>query len=71
MSRDTRRTYLSRSTIGRECWRASRRHVKTPKDHPLAEGKKVTWFTNAEEAAVKLTDAVPFLVEDELRPKAT
>ncbi len=32
----------------------------------LVKGKKVTGFTNTEEAAVKLTDIVPFLVEDML-----
>ena len=34
---------------------------------PLVAGKKVTGFTNSEEAAVQLTDVVPFLVEDELK----
>jgi putative intracellular protease/amidase len=34
---------------------------------PLAKGRKVTGFSNSEEAAVKLTDVVPFLVEDELK----
>lgn len=36
---------------------------------PLVKGKKVTGFTNTEEAAVKLTDVVPFLLEDELKAK--
>ncbi len=45
------------------------RHVKTPAGRPLVEGKKVTGFTNTEEAAVELTDIVPFLVEDELKAK--
>jgi len=45
------------------------RHVKTPTGRPLVEGKKVTGFTNTEEAAVELTDIVPFLVEDELKAK--
>lgn len=45
------------------------RHVKTPTGRPLVEGKKVTGFTNTEEAAVGLTDIVPFLVEDELKAK--
>ncbi|MGS0729498.1 type 1 glutamine amidotransferase domain-containing protein, partial [Shewanella sp. 0m-11] len=31
---------------------------------PLVAGKQVTGFTNGEEAAVQLTDIVPFLVED-------
>jgi putative intracellular protease/amidase len=34
---------------------------------PLVSGKKVTGFTNSEEAAVKLTEVVPFLVEDMLK----
>jgi len=45
------------------------RHVRTPAGRPLVEGKKVTGFTNTEEAAVELTDIVPFLVEDELKAK--
>jgi putative intracellular protease/amidase len=36
---------------------------------PLVQGKRVTGFTNTEEAAVELTDIVPFLVEDELKAK--
>jgi putative intracellular protease/amidase len=45
------------------------RHVVTPDGRPLVEGKKVTGFTNTEEAAVELTNVVPFLVEDELKAK--
>jgi putative intracellular protease/amidase len=45
------------------------RHVETPEGRPLAEGKKVTGFANTEEAAVGLTEVVPFLVEDELKAK--
>ena len=36
------------------------------KGEPLVKGKRVTGFTNGEEAAVNLTHVVPFLVEDEL-----
>ncbi|MCX2943330.1 type 1 glutamine amidotransferase domain-containing protein [Rahnella perminowiae] len=43
------------------------RHVKDAQGNPLVQGKKVTGFTNSEEAAVGLTDVVPFLVEDELK----
>lgn len=42
------------------------RHVTLPDGTPLVQGRRVTGFTNAEEAAVGLTDVVPFLVEDEL-----
>lgn len=45
------------------------RHVKTRDGRPVVEGKKVTGFTNSEEAAVELTEVVPFLVEDELKVK--
>ena len=41
------------------------RHV-TYKGEPLLKGKRVTGFTNGEEADVQLTHVVPFLVEDEL-----
>jgi putative intracellular protease/amidase len=45
------------------------RHVKNPDGSPLVAGRQVTGFTNTEEAAVELTDIVPFLVEDELKAK--
>lgn len=41
--------------------------VKGPDGAPLVKGKNVTGFTNSEEAAVNLTDIVPFLVEDKLQ----
>jgi putative intracellular protease/amidase len=41
--------------------------VKVENGDPLVKGKHVTGFSNSEEAAVKLTDVVPFLVEDELK----
>lgn len=41
-------------------------HRVTFDGEPLVKGKRVTGFTNSEEAAVQLTDVVPFLVEDEL-----
>jgi putative intracellular protease/amidase len=43
------------------------RHVKAEDGSPLVKGKKVTGYTNSEEAAVGLTDVVPFLVEDMLK----
>src|SRR4051812_31289931 len=42
------------------------RHVKY-RGEPLVKGKRVTGFTNEEEAEVQLTHIVPFLVEDELK----
>jgi len=42
------------------------RHVKAPDGKPLVQGKEVTGFTDGEEAAVDLTNVVPFLVEDEM-----
>src|SRR5271156_2423867 len=42
------------------------RHV-TYQGEPLVKGKRVTGFTNGEEAEVQLTHVVPFLVEDELK----
>ncbi len=43
------------------------RHTRAPDGSPLVKGKTVTGFTNSEEAAVELTDVVPFLVEDALK----
>ncbi len=40
--------------------------VNDAQGRPLVEGKRVTGFANSEEAAVELTDVVPFLVEDRL-----
>lgn len=42
------------------------RHAASPNGKPLVQGKRVTGFANSEEAAVQLTDVVPYLVEDEL-----
>ncbi|HWS78787.1 MAG TPA: type 1 glutamine amidotransferase domain-containing protein [Thermomonas sp.] len=42
------------------------RHAKGTDGLPLVHGKSVTGFTNSEEAAVGLTDIVPFLIEDML-----
>jgi putative intracellular protease/amidase len=43
------------------------RHVTAADGTPLVNGRSVTGFTNSEEAAVGLTDVVPFLVEDMLK----
>ncbi|TCQ04059.1 type 1 glutamine amidotransferase domain-containing protein [Sphingomonas sp. PP-CC-3A-396] len=45
------------------------RDVKAADGTPLVKGKTVTGFTNSEEAAVGLSDVVPFLVEDMLQQK--
>ncbi|WP_405798454.1 type 1 glutamine amidotransferase domain-containing protein [Streptomyces sp. NBC_01506] len=42
------------------------RHATAADGTPLVRGRRVTGFTNEEEAAVELTEVVPFLVEDEL-----
>ena len=42
------------------------RHAKAADGSHLVKGRKVTGFTNTEEAAVQLTKVVPFLVEDML-----
>ncbi|AUC89607.1 MAG: type 1 glutamine amidotransferase domain-containing protein [Alteromonas sp.] len=43
--------------------------VKNPDGSFLVDGKAVTGFSNSEEAAMQLTDVVPYLVEDELKSK--
>ncbi|GAB3332085.1 type 1 glutamine amidotransferase domain-containing protein [Marilutibacter aestuarii] len=43
------------------------RGAKGSHGDPLVKDKRVTGFTNSEEAAVGLTDIVPFLVEDMLK----
>ena len=43
------------------------RHTRNTDGAPLVKGRRVTGFTNSEEAAVQLTDIVPFLVEDMLK----
>ncbi|SIS92859.1 type 1 glutamine amidotransferase domain-containing protein [Neptunomonas antarctica] len=44
-------------------------NVKDAQGEPLVKGKKVTGFSNTEEAAVGLTEIVPFLLEDELKQR--
>ena len=43
------------------------RHVKAGDGSPLVKAKRVTGFSDSEEAAVQLSTIVPFLVEDELK----
>lgn len=40
--------------------------AKDQNGDPLVKGKNVTGFSNSEEAAVELTNVVPYLVEDQL-----
>lgn len=42
------------------------RDVTAEDGSPLVRGKKITGFTNSEEAAVGLTEVVPFLLQDKL-----
>jgi putative intracellular protease/amidase len=44
-------------------------NVKDDEGNFLVKGKNVTGFTNSEEAAVALTEVVPFLLENELKNK--
>ena len=46
---------------------AALRHVKTAAGTALVSGRNITGFANTEEAAMELTDVVPFLLEDELK----
>lgn len=43
------------------------KNVKTESGESFVKGKKLTGFSNSEEAAVQLTDVVPFLIEDEFK----
>ena len=45
------------------------RNTKNPDGTALIKNKSVTGFSNSEEAAVQLTEVVPFLLEDELQSK--
>ena len=60
--------YAAGKTVAAVCHApAVFRYTKAPDGSPLVEGKSVTGFSNSEEAAVELTDVVPFLLEDELQ----
>lgn len=59
--------YDSGKTIALVCHSPGVLHHVTYKDAPLVKGKRVTGFTNEEEAEVDLINVVPFLVEDELK----
>jgi putative intracellular protease/amidase len=59
--------YNSGKVIAAVCHSPAVFHRVSYNGAPIVRGKRVTGFTNGEEAAVQLTDVVPFLVEDELR----
>lgn len=44
-------------------------NIKNADGEYYVKGKSVTGFTNSEEAAVQLTDIVPFLLEDEFKKR--
>ena len=59
--------YNSGKPIAAVCHSSAVFHRVMDQGKPLVKGKRVTGFTNGEEAAVNLTQVVPFLVEDELK----
>ncbi len=60
--------YAARKPVAAVCHApAVFRHTKSSHGTPLVQGKSVTGFSNSEEAAVGLTEIVPFLVEDMLK----
>lgn len=62
--------YLNNKPVSFVCHApAALKNVKDKTGEPLVKGKQVTGFTNSEEAAVELTDVVPFLVENMLKEK--
>ncbi len=59
--------YNSGKPVAAVCHAPAVFHRVMYRGQPLVKGKRVTGFTNGEEAAVNLTHVVPFLVEDELK----
>jgi putative intracellular protease/amidase len=59
--------YNSGKPVAAVCHSSAVFHRVMYRGELLVKGKRVTGFTNGEEAAVKLTHVVPFLVEDELK----
>ena len=60
--------YAAGKPVGAVCHApAALKNVRDPYGMPLVKGKAVTGFSNSEEAAVGLTEVVPFLVEDMLK----
>lgn len=61
--------YNTGKPIALVCHSSGALHRVTYKGASIVKDKRVTGITNEEEAEVKLTDVVPFLVEDELKRK--
>lgn len=60
--------YNSKKPVGAVCHAPGVfKNITFENGDPFVKGKNVTGFSNTEEAAVQLTDVVPFLVEDELQ----
>jgi putative intracellular protease/amidase len=59
--------YNSGKPVAAVCHSSAVFHRVMYRGEHLVKGKRVTGFTNGEEAAVNLTRVVPFLVEDELK----
>jgi putative intracellular protease/amidase len=59
--------YNSGKPVAAVCHSSAVFHRVMFQGEPLVKGRRVTGFTNGEEAAVNLTHVVPFLVEEELR----
>ncbi len=59
--------YKAGKPVAAVCHAPAVLHRVTINGEPIVKGKRVTGFTNSEEAAVHLTNVVPFLVEDELK----
>ncbi|KQT35734.1 dimethylallyltransferase [Chryseobacterium sp. Leaf405] len=60
--------YNSEKPVGAVCHAPGVfKNITFDNGEPFVKGKNVTGFSNTEEAAVQLTDVVPFLVEDELK----
>jgi len=60
--------YNSNKLVGAVCHAPGAfKNVKFENGDPFIKGKNFTGFSNSEEAAVKLTDVVPFLLETELQ----
>jgi putative intracellular protease/amidase len=59
--------YDSNKPVSAVCHSPAVFHRVMYQGEPLVKGKRVTGFTSGEEAAVHLTEVVPFLVEDELK----